>query len=116
MEQTSTCEWDTSEFANTPSVVSIKFHSVASIQMFVTTHRDRKIFDGYWCNIAQTEDEREEYRKNIQSLSKIKRTILELTDIDSKSIVVTTVQKKILKAEWHQFRYIVEVKSHSNII
>ena len=61
---------------NAPDVIVIKFDSVEAARQFVADYKDKKHFVSFWCNISQTPEEREHFKKNVQPLFKIKRAIL----------------------------------------
>ena len=66
---------------NAPDVIVIQFSSMGATRQFVTDQKNAKHFDGFWCNISQTPEERDHFKKSVQPLFKIKRAILEVTSM-----------------------------------
>ena len=64
----------------------------------------------------QTPEEREAYKTNVQPLFKIKRVILETTQIQADDIVVNKNAKKVYIVQEHDLREVAEMKSKRNII
>ena len=51
-------------------------------------NRDAKPFEGFWCNFHMSSEERADYKRNEQPLFKIKRAIIESTNMDASDIIV----------------------------
>ena len=44
---------------NAPDVIVIRFDSMETARQFVVDQKGAKHFDGFWCNISQTQEERD---------------------------------------------------------
>ena len=67
--------------------------------------------------MSQTPDERDNFKKNVQPLFKIKRAILEVcSSIEATSVVVSKAQKKVFVARGDNLQLIAEMVSKTNII
>ena len=75
----------------------------------------RGYFKGFWTNLSQSKAERAEFKQNIQPLFKIKRAILEVTQIDAKSIVVSKPKKSVSIADGHTLKFVAQMISKTNI-
>lgn len=98
-----------------PEVVPIKFDSPQCARDFVEKHKNSKYFEGFWCNMSQTEEEREEFRRNTQPLYKIKRAVLETTGIDASRVVVKKSHKKVYFVEGEHLKFLAEMISRKDI-
>ena len=101
---------------NAPDVVPIKFASMEAARKFVESQKGVKPFEGYWCNMSQTPEERDNFKKNVQPLFKIKRAILEVTSIEASKVVVHKAQKKVYVTNGDNLQIIAEMKSRHEII
>ena len=101
---------------NAPDVVPIKFSTVEAARQFVDNNKAIKHFEDFWCNMSQTPDERENFKKNVQPLFKIKRAILEVTAIDAATVVVSKAQKKVFVLSGENLKLIAEMITRNNII
>ena len=101
---------------NAPDVVPIKFDSSESARKFVENNKLTKPFEGFWCNMNQTPEERDYFKKNVQPLFKIKRAILEVTSIEAAKVVVSKAAKKVFVTEGENLKLIAEMKSKKDII
>ena len=97
-------------------MVPIKFSSAEEARQFVAEHKGKKHFEGFWCNMSQTLEERENFKKNVQPLFKIKRAILELTNIEASKVVVQKSQKKVYVTQGDNLQLVAEMVSKKNII
>ena len=100
---------------NAPDVVPIKFDTVESARKYIENNKNAKHFEGFWCNMSQTPEEREHFKKNVQPLFKIKRAILEVTNIDAAKVVVSKAAKKVFVTEGENLKLIAEMKTKNNI-
>ena len=64
----------------------------------------------------QTPEERENFKKNVQPLFKIKRAILESTNIEASNVVVQKSQKKVYVTHGDNLQIVAEMVSKNNII
>ena len=100
---------------NVPDVVPIQFSTPEMARKFVENHENMKHFDGFWCNMSQTPEERDYFKKNVQPLFKIKRAILEITNIDATTVVVSKASKKVFVTDGENLKLIAEMKSKNDI-
>ena len=89
--------------SQTPQVVPVKCSSRDHAEVFIRDHAGKKEFpnrfEGFWCSMSRTPEEREYYRKNLALLFKAKRVICEINDVDGTLIVVDKNDKKVFYVE-----------------
>ena len=101
---------------NAPDVVPVKFDTIEAARNFVESQKGVKHFEGLWCNMSQTPEERDNFKKNVQPLFKIKRAILEMTNIEAAKVVVQKSQKKVYVTNGENLQIIAEMVSKHEII
>ena len=101
---------------NAPDAVPVQFSIVEAARQFVENQKAAKHFGGFWCNMSQTPEERDHFKKNVQPLFKIKRAILEVTEIEAANVVVQKSQKKVYVTMGENLQLIAEMKSKHDII
>ena len=99
-----------------PDIVTIKFDIVESARKYIEDNKNAKHFEGLWCNMSQSPEEREHFEKNVQPLFKIKRAILEVTSIDAAKVVVSKAATKVFVTEGENLKLIAEMKTKNNIV
>ena len=106
--------------ANVPSVIPIKFDSVEAANKFVQEHKFKKdfagYFEGFWCNISQSKEDRIAYNRDVAPLFKMKRAILETIDgIEASQVVVDKAKKKVFIVEGFSLQLVGTMISKSNV-
>ena len=63
-------------------------------------------FDGFWCNLKQTEEERRQTTKHLVPSFKVKREVLEITRSDPSAIVVEKSKESfsLIASIWNSLR------------
>ena len=96
-----------------PQVVPIKFSSRDHAEEFIRDHAGKKEFpnrfEGFWCSMNRTPEEREYYRKNLAPLFKAKRAICEINDVDGARIVLHKNDKKVFYVEGSELRLVCKL-------
>ena len=96
-----------------PQVVPVKFASRDYAEQFVREHADNKAFshrfDGFWCNISQTPEDREKFRRELGPLFKAKRAISETMAIEGNRVVINKIQKKIFFVDGSELRPVCQL-------
>ena len=103
-----------------PKVVPIKFDSTEFAQHFVRHHGAKNAqfphrYDGFWCNISQSLEERQILNRNIRALYKKNRSICEVIHIHDNQILLSKVNKHILFAEGIELRFIWSLMSSGSM-
>ena len=65
--------------------------------------------------MSQTPQERDYFKKNVQTSFKIKKAILEATSIDATTVVVSKASKKVFVTDGENLKFIAEMKSKNDI-
>ena len=84
----------------TPQVVPVKFENDKFVKAFVESHgRDAKTSPGYfnkfWRNFSQSKESRDEYNQHFRHLFKVKRALLETTELKAENVVVKNNEKQV---------------------
>ena len=96
-----------------PKVVPIKFATRDHAEAFVRQHAGKKDFphrfDGFWCNINQSAEERANFKRNFQPLYIVKRAICEIGNFDGTHVVVSKTDKKVFFVEGKELRLVCSI-------
>ena len=96
----------------TPTVIPIKFSSNDYAEQFVQQHSGNQQFpnryDGFWCNISKTPEERAHFKKHLDPLFKAKRALCSTMNLDGTQVVVNKITKKVYYVEGFELRLICE--------
>ena len=96
-----------------PQVVPVKFASRDYAEQFVREHAGNKAFshrfDGFWCNISQTPEDLEKFKRELGPLFKAKRAICEVMAIDGNRVVIHKIQKKIFFVDGSELRPVCQL-------
>ena len=96
-----------------PQGVPIELPSRAHTEVFIRDHAGKKEFpnrfEGFWCSMSRTLEEREYYRKNLAPLFKAKRAICEINDVDGTRIVEYKNNKKVFYVEGSELRLVCKL-------
>ena len=101
---------------NALDVIVIELSRMEAARQFVTDQKNAKHFDGFWCNISQTPEERDHFKKNVQPLFKIKRAILEITSMPAGQVVVKKSEKKVFVVMGDNLKEVAEMRSRRDIV
>ena len=100
-------------------MVPIKFASRDHAELFVREHSRQKIVsnkhDGFWCNIRQSLEERERFKKYVEELFKAKRAICECLTFDGVRVVINKTDKKIFYVDGTEFKFICDMSSNGTM-
>ena len=99
----------------TPTVIPIKFSSSNYAEEFVREHSRNQQFphryDGFWCNISKTPEERAHFKKYLDPLFKAKRVLCSTMNLDGTQVVVNKITKKLYYVEGSELCLICELLS-----
>ena len=101
--------------ANAPDVVPTQFSSNQIARDFVLVNKNQRPFEGFWCNLHMTVDERENYQNHVQTLFKIKRAIIEATAVEAQNIVVKKNEKKVFMVWGENLKLVATMITKNNI-
>ena len=92
-------------------MVHVKFDSRGHAEDFVRRQSWKETtfphnFDGFWCNINQTPEERAAFNQKMKLLFKMKRTICEIMECDAKRIVIDKSEKKTFYVNGSDLQFI----------
>ena len=97
----------------TPTVIPIKFSSSNYAEEFGREHSGNQQFpyryDGFWCNISKTPEERAHFKKYLDPLFKAKRALCSTMNLDGTQVVVNKITKKLYYVEGSELRLICEL-------
>ena len=96
-----------------PKVVPIKFVTRDHAEAFDRQHAGKKNFshrfDGFWCNINQSAEDRANFKRNFQPLYTVKRTICEIGNFDGTQVVVSKTDKKVFFVEGKELHLVCSI-------
>ena len=97
----------------TSTVIPIKFSSSNYAEEFVREHSGNQQFphryDGFWCNISKTPEERAHFKKYLDPLFKAKRVLCSTMNLDGTQVVVNKITKKLYYVEGSELRLVCEL-------
>ena len=98
--------------SHAPKVVPVKFSSQEYAEAFVRNHAGRKEFthkfEGFWCNVSRTPEERAAFIRELAPLYKVKRAACEVMQLEGFQIVVSKVDKKVFYVKGFELLLIAE--------
>lgn len=101
---------------NVPSVVPVQFDSSSFAFSLIEKHKSTLHWEGFWCNMSQTKEERAYFRDQLASLYKIKAAGLQICSVDASSAIVDKSRKVVSMKDGYNPVQIALMKSKDNIL
>ena len=84
--------------------------------LFIRKHSGQKTFphkyEGFWCNIRQTPEEQQKFKRYVAPLFKAKRAICECLTVDGARVVINKNDRKVFYVEGMELKQICEMTSN----
>ena len=103
-----------------PKVIPLKFDSRIQAEAFVRRHAGKHFVfphkcDDFWCNMNQSPQEREDFKRNLALLFKVKRAICEVMDADPKRLVIDKIKSKVFNVNGSDLQLIFTMMTSGTV-